>query len=729
MHYHVKDELWDCIQSIQKSKTKSSYEIIVVDNDEIKTIEKDLNKKFPKVRYISNENKGFGQANNVGASKAKGEYVFFLNPDTKIAPDALEHLLQFLKKRKNVGIVAPLLHDMKNKPYQQGAQTLTPLRGIFALSFINKIFPNNTISRNYYFADWDRKSKKEVDVLPGTALFMKKELFKEVGGFDEHFFLYFEEFDLCKRIKAMGYQLFITPSAKVKHHWGASTKKRSDIQRIFDNSRFYYFKKHFGFPAALITTFFIQLNKFSLAVALLLAVSAFLNTYKLQELMNFLGDYAWFYLSARDMLLTGTIPLVGIESSRVWLHQGALWTYMIAPWLWIFQFHPVSVAYLSGLIGVITVYALYKVGSALFSRRIGFIAALFCAVSPFAVMNARAPYHTNPIPLTVIAFIFTLYKWISGRIVYFPISIFLLGILYNLELATFVFVGALLFILLYGLVRKRTWAMDIFTPRIMILSVIAFALSMLPMLIYDMFHGYPQTIGFLKWFGYKILVTIGIIDGAETGTNTIVQMLQFMGESYKNTFLAFSGLSALTLFTVSLGLFVYKMKKTQALNSQRKNIYLIGIINIVGIAGLFASGTPSGAYLPMLLPGIFLITAFAFDILFEKKRTGVLAGMILGSIVFANIYYMLTYNFYHAGLVDHLSYGKIKDISHQIVEQANGQPYSLHGKGPGSQFESFTMNYEYVTWWMGHGPSSQKEHLQFVLDAKIDGITVTQRKQ
>ena len=86
LNYHVKKELFDCLQSIINSRPKVNYEIIIVDNDEVKTIKKDLLKKFPKVLYVPNENKGFGQGNNVGAKYAKGQYFFFLNPDTNARP-------------------------------------------------------------------------------------------------------------------------------------------------------------------------------------------------------------------------------------------------------------------------------------------------------------------------------------------------------------------------------------------------------------------------------------------------------------------------------------------------------------------------------------------------------------------------------------------------------------------------------------------------------------------
>src|SRR5437868_510593 len=82
VNYHVEKELFDCLHSIISAKNKTPYEIIVIDNDEQKTIRQKILRQFPKITYVPNENKGFGQANNVGAGRAKGEFLFFLNPDT-----------------------------------------------------------------------------------------------------------------------------------------------------------------------------------------------------------------------------------------------------------------------------------------------------------------------------------------------------------------------------------------------------------------------------------------------------------------------------------------------------------------------------------------------------------------------------------------------------------------------------------------------------------------------
>lgn len=260
VHYKAKQELFDCLKSIYNSDSKNLLEIIVVDNDELKTINREIKVKFPKVKYIENhKNNGYGAGNNLGARNAKGEYLLFLNPDTIILDDAIDKLVEFISQDDKIAIVSPLLLDKEQKVSKlQGTCALTPISAIFALSFINKYFPNNPISRNYYNLDWDKTKDLEVDVIPGSAFLIRKKVFEEIGRFDEKLFLYFEESDLCKRVKEKGYKIFITVNAKVIHLWGRSTKSLSNTKEIFEQSKYYYFQKHYGkfwaFIVRLITT-------------------------------------------------------------------------------------------------------------------------------------------------------------------------------------------------------------------------------------------------------------------------------------------------------------------------------------------------------------------------------------------------------------------------------------------------------------------------------------------
>src|ERR1035437_2164849 len=207
VNYKVKQELFACISSIYSSKPTTSFEIIVIDNDEKNVIEKELLKLFPHVKYIkSPSNLGYGRGNNLGVKFATGDYLFFLNPDTALLDNAVDVLVNFLDNNNKSAIVAPLLLDKNNKPYEfQGNLELTPLRGIVVLSFLSKVFPR--IFNKYWITNSNKNEIKEVYSVPGTAFVIKKDIFYRIGKFDEDFFLYFEEHDICKRVKDEGYSI------------------------------------------------------------------------------------------------------------------------------------------------------------------------------------------------------------------------------------------------------------------------------------------------------------------------------------------------------------------------------------------------------------------------------------------------------------------------------------------------------------------------------------------
>jgi GT2 family glycosyltransferase len=728
VNYHVQDELIKCIRSIVNLKTKSIFEIIVVDNDEDKKIKKELQKKFPKVIYVANENKGYGQGNNRGVHFANGEYLYILNPDTIHINDAIDTLLQFLDKNPKAAIAAPLLYDTNNSPYPlQGTEELTPLRAIFSFSFINKLFPKNNIAKEFWLNKWDKKSTQEVKAVPGTAFVIRKDVFKKLGGFDERFFLYFEEFDLCKRVTALGYKIYMVPSAKLVHLWGMSTKTNNNVQSIFSNSRFYYFKKHFGLFAAYFVETFLRFSKYTAILVVSLAVGFGLAVYKIGELMSFIGDYAWFYLSARDMITQGVIPLVGITSSHPWLHQGAFWTYLLVPTLYVSSFNPVSGAYLSILFFVLSIFVIYKFGSEIFSKRVASIASLFYATSPLILLTARTPYHTAPIPFFTLVFFYTLYKWIKGNASFFPLAIFVLAILYNFEIATSLLAIVLIILLAYGIFTKKEWLKKTINKKIVLYSFLAFIIPMIPMLLYDSGHGFPQTIKVVAWIGYKILVVFGYPQiNPETNPADIKTVLVFIANAYQKLIYPASSVVAIVLALVSFGFFFFSLFIQMKSKKYPIGFLLLAVILLVSVGGIIATKTTSDAYLPILFPIVIYIMALFFDQLFKRNKSNILLVITIILIACVNSYTLIQTNYFIAKgywFTDRIAAAK------KIISESDGRRYNLKGKGQSSNFSSFTLNYEYTTWWLGKSPVKSSPEITFFIAETPTGIKVIKQKK
>lgn len=278
-------ELKDCLTSLFASHKRNGkadpqeIEVIVVDNNPESKLKSALKKSFPKVRYVrSGANIGFGPANNLGAKHATGQFFFFLNPDTTVEPGAIRALSEFLVKRPHVGVVAPTLYTMAGEIYpDQGSGELTPLSAIATHSIVHRIWPGNPIAQKYWVRDRDVTTPQQLAVIPGTALMVRREAFDEIGGFDEQFFIYFEESDLCRRLRAAGWEVWLTPTAKIRHIWHAATKA-AKYQIIFEESRYKYFRKWYGEKTARWVEIILQTGKKELLLLISLLLTIVLIT-------------------------------------------------------------------------------------------------------------------------------------------------------------------------------------------------------------------------------------------------------------------------------------------------------------------------------------------------------------------------------------------------------------------------------------------------------------------
>lgn len=452
-------------------------------------------------------------------------------------------------------------------------------------------------------------------------------------------------------------------------------------------------------------------------IALILALALFLRVHRLPELMHFIGDQGWYYLSARDLLIANTFPLVGIASSHPWLHQGAFWTYILSGIFAVSNFHPLAPGYFTAVLGVATVFFLYIVGLKMFSWRVGLIAAALYATSPLIVTHDRMPYHTSPIALLTLLFLFMLYKWVVGWKYGFPLAIMLLAVLYNFQISTLPFLLVLILVVAAGIVKKRKYIHSINSIKLILLSILAWFFPMLPMLIYDLQNGFPQTVKVVMWLGYKVLLLFGYpsIHGdmqfAETTSFwpflfTEIQRLLF----FPNAFVA------LGILVISLGIILFQLYKQHKAKKISLPLLLLFVSFIIPFMSFIGLQTPSGAYLPMFFPTLMLLIGYTMNVLLIRKRMRIAGLSILTLIISFNMYSIIWNSEVLGTKGEGVTFAERLDKSKEMVNKADGIRYNIVGKGPGSQFASFTMNYEYLTWWLGNGPSDKPEKLQFIVD-------------
>lgn len=282
--WNVKDLLRCAIDSIiesldlsQKAGHILAIEIIVVDNASTDGSADFIIKHFPQVKLVANNtNKGFGAANNQGFKIAAGDYILCLNPDAKLIGEALRQMHNFMREQPFVGLLGPKLVNQDSSLQRSCRRFPTFWSMGEILLKLHNFLPMSLPIRRYYMWAFDHQTVRRVDQVMGACMMIRRSALNEVGYFDEEFFIFFEEVDLCKRLTDAGHIIFFYPYAVVEHHRSSGFAQRHSLWRQwhFAKSCRHYFWKHHNFVSASLIT---VLSFFSLWLALLVAMLDFLK--------------------------------------------------------------------------------------------------------------------------------------------------------------------------------------------------------------------------------------------------------------------------------------------------------------------------------------------------------------------------------------------------------------------------------------------------------------------
>lgn len=230
VNWNCLDFTEQCLASIQSMITDIDYEVIVVDNASGDAPCSSLKERFPWAKLIlSEENIGFGRANNLGAKYASGKYFFFLNPDTLLRPGAVNKMLDTLKTKPEAGAVGCRLLNPDESLQLSSVQAFpTILNQLLAIESLQERFPEWSIwgKRSLYRAS--STGIDEVDVVSGAALMVKRRAFEQTGGFNKSYFMYAEEVELCQALAKADWKVVHRGDAEITHFGGQATKKRED---------------------------------------------------------------------------------------------------------------------------------------------------------------------------------------------------------------------------------------------------------------------------------------------------------------------------------------------------------------------------------------------------------------------------------------------------------------------------------------------------------------------
>lgn len=223
--------LLQCLKSLQLIKGEVVFETWVVDNASWDGSLVEARKKFPGINYLPNkENLGFGKANNLVLRKIRSDYILLLNPDSKVLPGTIKYMINFMDKNPNVG--AATCKVVK----EDGSLDWASHRGFPTpwASFLYFILKNDSL---YHLTNKDVTKPHEVDAIAGAFFLTKKDVLDKVGYFDEDYFLYAEDLDLCFRIKQAGYKIMYVPDVKIIHYKGVTSGIKEHSQKISSSTK------------------------------------------------------------------------------------------------------------------------------------------------------------------------------------------------------------------------------------------------------------------------------------------------------------------------------------------------------------------------------------------------------------------------------------------------------------------------------------------------------------
>jgi GT2 family glycosyltransferase len=210
-----------CVEAIERSEVNFEYEIIVVDNnsqdqsiDTLRELHRD-----GRIHLIeSGGNLGYGRGNNLGAKHAKGEFVIISNPDIFVKPTTMQRLVDDMEKDEMIGLMGPRLRYYNGEVQESCRRNMNFFDLVIKRTFLKKLPYFKKRLSQYLMHDFDHNNVQEVDLITGAYFIMRRSVYEEVKGFDPMYFLFMEDYDLCRTLDKAGYKIVYNPKAEAEHY-------------------------------------------------------------------------------------------------------------------------------------------------------------------------------------------------------------------------------------------------------------------------------------------------------------------------------------------------------------------------------------------------------------------------------------------------------------------------------------------------------------------------------
>jgi N-acetylglucosaminyl-diphospho-decaprenol L-rhamnosyltransferase len=245
VNHNSGDFLSRCLASVSAAAGDLALDVVIVDNASRDGSAQRAATEHPEARALENRaNRGFAAAANQGIQATTAPFVLLLNPDAEITGGTLSALLKVAGERPRAGAIGLLVRNPDGS-IQPSARKVPGLLEGLGHAFLGPVLPSNRFTRSYTMADWDRASERDVEWISGSAMLLRREAFDEVGGFDEGYFMYVEDVDLCTRFRAAGWTVLFSPEVEVAHEIGVSSRQMPRRMAMEHSRSIYrYFDRH-----------------------------------------------------------------------------------------------------------------------------------------------------------------------------------------------------------------------------------------------------------------------------------------------------------------------------------------------------------------------------------------------------------------------------------------------------------------------------------------------------
>ncbi len=244
--WNTRDLLVSCLRTLRAAERSPSFEVIVVDNASSDDSVAAVRREFPEVILIeTGANLGYAAGNNVGIEAARGEYVFLLNSDTEVKPDAIAKLARFLATHPDHAAASAKLLNLDGSLQRACMNFPTRLTAVAFDTWFGKRWLKREVDR-YFAREFDHLHSADVAQPPAAALMIRKEVLDRFGAFDEDLFLFFNDVELCRRLSRLGYRIRFVADAEIVHLGGGSTRLYQDFALEWHRNRARYYLREFG---------------------------------------------------------------------------------------------------------------------------------------------------------------------------------------------------------------------------------------------------------------------------------------------------------------------------------------------------------------------------------------------------------------------------------------------------------------------------------------------------